>query len=1413
MLYRNQTPRRVSLPTYPFAKERYWLPHNGQEFTSSLDKPSFLVLHPLVHQNISDLTEQRFSTTFTGAEFLLTDHQVQDEKVLPGVAYLEMARVAGAFAAKDKTVTHLRNVVWARPIIVSDEPLETHVSLYPEQPDEVTFEVTTLAENEQRLVHAQGRLVYSLDAFENAPQVIDLEAIRQRCTRQQTKTACYRQFQQLGLVYGPGFQVIEELVGNQTEALVKLQLPAHLQREMHAYGLHPSLMDGALQALMGVDRSRASDGAALYLPFTVRDIAIHKAIPASAYAYISFSEGVNSATTVVNYDLVITDEQGEVCVYFKGCTARALSEPSIQDPEKETTQLLYSTPVWQTKALLEQDDETEIDQTTTSFVIIVGLEQALVETISNTFETAQVVMLEPEPGLGLAEHVSFYIDGVWKNLKTIVDQNPTGRPRLFVVVSETIHEDSDGSLLASPLMGLVRTVRLEHPKVQGKVITLASVEPDSIVSILTREMASPSFDDIEVRYDQAGQRHVKQLIELSLAPTGTPGEWIRAGGVYWITGGLGSLGRILTRYLIDHQPQAKIIVSGRSALAETDKQYLAEFDGVEYLPADVSRSEDVRYVVETIKARYGQINGIIHSAGVIRDSLIINKTGAEIRAVLAPKVVGVLNIDAATQDDSLDFMILFSSTAGVMGNIGQADYAAANAFLDAFAHYRQKQVEQGKRHGQILTINWPLWQDGGMQRDRNAEVWIAQRTGMVPLSTRAGLQTLEWLLVQKEVMQLIVAQGDGEKIRRSLELVPGDSHRPRLAPISNREPQKLQAQVESELLEIGESLLKVKRSNLDVETELSEYGVDSILMMGLLNKLEARYGLAVAPNAILEYPTIRLLAGYLIEAGIVKPDVVNSLPNNGSRRIWSETEKRQSQPSPAVGQGGITARERFRFRHYRKNIGSGKVAIIGQTCRLPQSSTLEHFWRNLANGHDLVTTVPANRWQTDVWYHPQSGRPHKTYTNHGAFIDGIDLFDAGFFGISDEEAITMDPQQRIMLELAQELWDRAGYRPEEVAGTNTGVFIGAKDNTYVRDYFHLIPKPAVQHTIVNSISNMIPARISDFYNLTGTSQVIDTACSSSLVAVHDACRTILNGEAELAIAGGIFLMVDAFGHVGFSQAKVLSDEGRSYVFDERAKGFVLGEGGGLVLLKAYEAAVQDGDQILGVILGSAVNNDGHTMGLTVPNQTGQKAVIEAALRQSGVSPADISYLEAHGTGTLLGDPIEIRAATEVYRHYTAEKQYCAVGAVKSNVGHTMTAAGITGLIKLVLSLEHQQIPATLHCEKPHPRFKFDESPFYPNTSLRDWEPINGHRIGAISSFGFGGTNCHMIIEEGNQAHPIRRPLPLTQFKRKQYWLGREVVSQNARGSAVEHYRTLIEQLQQGEISRTTFKQLVKEVQG
>ena len=451
------------------------------------------------------------------------------------------------------------------------------------------------------------------------------------------------------------------------------------------------------------------------------------------------------------------------------------------------------------------------------------------------------------------------------------------------------------------------------------------------------------------------------------------------------------------------------------------------------------------------------------------------------------------------------------------------------------------------------------------------------------------------------------------------------------------------------------------------------------------------------------------------------------------------------------------------------------IAIISMACKIPGADSPDEFWDILVNEKDLITEIPIDRWDYKSIYDPQKGTLDKIYSKWGGFLKHVDGFDADYFKINESDALCMDPQQRIMLELTQHLLDSAGYSRKNIANKNVGIIIGAAAGMWNEVTDNMAPNLR-KNIVVNTIQNMIAARLADFYDLKGTAYTMDTACSSSLVAVHEACQKIRNGDCDMMIAGGITLLLSDNAHKGFCNAQVLSEHGRCAVFDQKADGIVLGEGAGLVMLKSYKQAVLDGDQILGLIRGSAVNNDGKTMGLTTPSLSMQENVIERAYKSANIDPSTISYLEAHGTGTLLGDPIEVKAATRFFGKYSDKKQFCGIGSVKSNIGHLLHASGVTGLIKLMLSLKHEYLPATLHCDSPHSRFDFEKSSFYPSIKPAVWKSSNNiPRRAAISSFGFGGTNCHLILEEIDPLYkPIRLPLPLTIFNRKKYWPGKDI---------------------------------------
>ncbi|MCP3137810.1 SDR family NAD(P)-dependent oxidoreductase [Pyxidicoccus xibeiensis] len=579
----------------------------------------------------------------------------------------------------------------------------------------------------------------------------------------------------------------------------------------------------------------------------------------------------------------------------------------------------------------------------------------------------------------------------------------------------------------------------------------------------------------------------------------------------------------------------------------------------------------------------------------------------------------------------------------------------------------------------------------------------------------------------------------------------------------------LRTRVEAQLLSVYAELLKVAVAELDPEVPVSNYGVESVMMMTVLSRVEALFGRAVEPNAIVEHPAIRDFATYLIDEGVAKAEAPRIETAAAAPPPAPRIESAKAAPAPAP-RSETAAPRPIPASVAIPQARPTRVAVVAMAGRQPHSANLEEFWRNLTAARRLTGEVPAERLQD---FRTAGGLPGDLrHIRFGAFLDGIDLFDAAAFGVSDTDALLMDPQQRFLLELSRELFDAAGYRAEELLGRRVSVYIGGGESAYLKRHRASVPDEAAGRMVVSTIPNMLAARISDHYGFTGGSQTVDTACSSSLVAIHQACRGILTGEVEMALAGGVEIILDPFYFTGFARAGVLTDSPNTYVFDERASGFVLGEGAGLVLLKSYEAALRDGDPILALVAGSAVNNDGRTMGLTTPNQERQTELILSALEASRLSPTDISYLEAHGTGTLLGDPIEIRAATKAFGRGT--ERWCALGSVKSNVGHSLHAAGVTAFLKTALAVERGVLPATLNCERPHPRFRFEESPFRPNTTTVPWAPRNGLRRAGISSFGFGGTNCHVVLEQFvRDGQPqTRAPLPPTRFRRRSWWLGR-----------------------------------------
>jgi 3-oxoacyl-(acyl-carrier-protein) synthase/acyl carrier protein len=478
-------------------------------------------------------------------------------------------------------------------------------------------------------------------------------------------------------------------------------------------------------------------------------------------------------------------------------------------------------------------------------------------------------------------------------------------------------------------------------------------------------------------------------------------------------------------------------------------------------------------------------------------------------------------------------------------------------------------------------------------------------------------------------------------------------------------------------------------------------------------------------------------------------EAATSASSNGHHKNGvGSSQTVQSRPSPAALRRQSSTAEVSGAASAKNSdaAASCDIAVIGMAGRFPEADDVEEFWKNIVAGRDCVSEVPSSRWSLEKYYDPDPTLPGKSYSKWAGLVRDIDCFDPLFFSISPREAGFMDPQQRLFLQEAWRAFEDAGYAPNTLSETKCGVFVGASSG----DYQFLLLESGIgtdAYVLLGSLVGILAGRIGYALNLKGPCLAIDTASSSSLVAVHHACQSIRMGESEIALAGGVAILATPHGHIITSKTGALARTGRCYTFDQRAEGFVPSEGVAAIVLKPLHKAIQDGDHIYGVIKGSGVNQDGSTNGITAPSAESQKNLQLQVYRGSGVDPSTVTYVECHGTGTKLGDPIEVTALTNTFRTYTNEKQFCALGSSKTNVGHALAACGIIGLVKTLCCLERKQIPASLHFNKPNPHIAFDDSPFFVNTKLRSWDVSKLPRRAAINSFGISGTNAHVVLEE------------------------------------------------------------------
>ncbi|WP_377691920.1 SDR family NAD(P)-dependent oxidoreductase [Paraburkholderia humisilvae] len=1427
--------RRTPLPPYPFADRRHWVERAARP--TAFAPP---VLHPLLDSNESTFERQLFRKTFRPREFVVRDHVVSGVPTLPGTAYLELARKAAELAA-GRPVRRIRNVTWLSPLTVANDSVtEAFVELKPNG-ETVAFEVYSEPDGVRRL-HAQGRLIYELAyrAADMNVDAVDLAAVRERCAplSDGAPASIYARFDQAGMHYGTQFQALSEVRKGDGEVLGRLQLPPLDEADFESFVLHPVLLDAAMQA--GIAAQLDGGAGEMRVPYSLGEVEILHPLTRDCYSYVTKRGG--SRGGVSREDVAIVDGSGKVLVRIHetvGVPITGMHDRQTAAPAEhgDTFAMLHYTRAWRPEtldaaagrdALVLFDTDTKlrdacVRQGRAAALVLHGTrfeshgDGAYTIDAANADDYARVLEALRADGWSLqriCHACGDRVDNATDDLGAAPEAALDLGVYTFLPLSRAwaATRPADGAQLVylyrnasrdpqphhEAINGFARCVELEQPRLACKVLEIRTVSLDADRADVSARALLAEFDagaqaSRAVRYGPEGRevRTLRRLPEQELRAEAGP--MLRQGGVYLITGGAGGLGLLFAAHLAK-TCHARLVLTGRSA---PSGKLDAELDALRahgaqvlYVQADVARVDDARRAVDACRTRFGRIDGVLHCAGVLRDSLLRNKTREEMAAVFAPKILGVHHLDELTRDDALDCFVLFSSLAAVGGNVGQCDYAYANHYLDSFAARRDALRAAGRRNGRSLSINWSLWAEGGMKLDAQTERVFRRNLGIAPLRSEDGLAAFTAGL-SAAVPQLAVLSGVQTKVERAWGLTQSDAQRPKSSAsaiggaakqpeaagdgpgaASRGEAPQTDALFHAIVRKLSGTvleLLKLDADDLSRDSVLLDVGFDSIGLSTFADAINRIYGLDLNPVLFFEYPSINAIAGVLASEHATAARAVHGA---------SEASSTVRAPAPSAPAAAV-ARDETRAplpdgidkgwrapgaapaprRPSGSRFAADPIAIVGIAGIMPQSSDVHEYWTNLRDARDLVTEIPRERW---IW-EDVAGDPvkdvNRSYSRWGGFMKEVDKFDPLFFGITPREAEMMDPQQRLLIQTVWSAIEDAGHRVSDLAGTRTGLFVGASSQDYI-DVLAQHQSALDGYSASGNAHSILANRISFLFNLRGPSAPLDTACSSSLVALHRAIESIHTGSSEMAIVAGVQVMLTPTGHISLSAAGMLSPDGKCKTFTKGADGYVRGEGVGAIFIKRLSQARNDGNPVYAVIRATAENHGGRVTNLTAPNPKAQTELLLEAYEHARIDPSTVGYIECHGTGTSLGDPIEIQALKKSFadlyaRHGLAAPPvpHCGLSSVKTNIGHLEPAAGIASLLKVLLAIRHRQIPAMLHFDMPNPYIDLSGSPFYVVDKTTPWdaprapdgEPLP--RRAGVSAFGWGGANAHVVLEE------------------------------------------------------------------
>jgi acyl transferase domain-containing protein len=925
------------------------------------------------------------------------------------------------------------------------------------------------------------------------------------------------------------------------------------------------------------------------------------------------------------------------------------------------------------------------------------------------------------------------------------------------------------NLAGASRVGLYRMLQSEYARLTSRHLDLEEGTDDAT---LIRQICAelPAGDaDSEVGY-RGGVRH-RALLRVASADemndSGRGGIGFPDGHVLLITGGTRGIGYLCARHMVENYGVKRLVLTGRDIIPARDQWSRYEFTdcpigrkvrdilalealGVEVnvLSVPLDDASEVSRAIAEVTSDMGPIAGVIHAAGMVdmETPAFIRKTRRGVNDVLRAKVHGLDVLLKCLDGQRLHFVLLFSSVSSVIPALGSghSDYAMANAYMDYVAYANVGAYP-------ICSIQWPNWKETGMGEVRSPAYRSA---GLLPHTNVEGLTFLDRILrcPVPVVMPVVVDPQAWHPERlmrhqRELELVGrAQSEDKRVAPVADGVDQ-LAANVRRWLGTLLVEILKIPPSQLSADRSFAEYGADSVLMMQFLRKVAKLVEEDIDPSMLYEYPTIGGFGGWLAGA---HPDALRAALGGGS--VTSHSEQLPHVAGQAVA-ADIAAPSTRHLEHSpapsagvdMSNARDDDIAVVGLSCRFPGAEDIDQYWNLLREGRCAIRQAPPERW----------GGARQDFAG---LLAHIWRFDPAFFHLSSSDVRAMDPQALLLLEQCLHLWHHAGYTLAEVAGQAIGVYIGGRsghrpDEQTLR---------AARNPILAVGQNYLAANIAKFFDLRGSSMLLDTACSSALVAMDLAIKDLRAADIKAAVVGGVNLLTSDGALRLFGQRQILSRE--FHIFDQRARGSVLGEGVGLVLLKTVRQALQDGDRIYAVVKGLAINGDGRTASPVAPNPQAQKEVMQRALARSERQPRQIEYIEANGSGSEITDLLELKAISAIYR--SSDTVPCSVGSVKPNIGHPLCAEGIASFIKVVLMVDHGQFVPFLSGQQPMKHFNIDASPFYFCRQQSTWG--SSRRTAAINCFGDGGTNAHVVLENwvpvAGQA-VRRKPLPPQSLQR------------------------------------------------